>query len=211
MRENVKIQGQLRFYLQWPVILSVFLMAANLVVGAVSPKAGIVMSGFTLIYILIALWLMLYRRKRLLGGLVEFSAEYASIQKQLIYDMATPYAIAGEDGHLIWMNKAFSAATREEKGCRKNLSALFPEVTRELLDDMEDQGCIHSSYDGKFYQIDIRRICMDEAEGLKLGMSRDSLQECLLAVYLFDETEVIFYKQEIDKQKLDVYKRQADR
>lgn len=202
MRENVKIQGQLRFYLQWPVILSVFLMAANLVVGAVSPKAGIVMSGFTLIYILIALWLMLYRRKRLLGGLVEFSAEYASIQKQLIYDMATPYAIAGEDGHLIWMNKAFSAATREEKGCRKNLSALFPEVTRELLDDMEDQGCIHSSYDGKFYQIDIRRICMDEAEGLKLGMSRDSLQECLLAVYLFDETEVIFYKQEIDKQKL---------
>lgn len=202
MRENTKIQGQLRFYLQWPIILSVFLMAANLVVGAVSPKAGIVMSGFTLIYILIALWLMLYRRKRLLGGLVEFSAEYANVQKQLIYDMATPYAIAGEDGHLIWLNKAFSAATKEEKGCRKNLSALFPEVTREFLDAMEDQGCIHSFYDGKFYQIDIRRICVDEVEGLTLGMPGDSMQDCLLAVYLFDETEAISYKKEIDNQKL---------
>lgn len=64
MRENTKIKGQLRFYLQWPVILSVFLMAANLVVGAISSKAGFAMSGFTLLYIVIALWLFLYRRKR---------------------------------------------------------------------------------------------------------------------------------------------------
>ena len=55
MRENTKIKGQLRFYLQWPVILSVFLMAANLVVGAISSKAGFAMSGFTLLYIVIAL------------------------------------------------------------------------------------------------------------------------------------------------------------
>ena len=54
MRENTKIKGQLRFYLQWPVILSVFLMAANLVVGAISSKAGFAMSGFTLLYIVIA-------------------------------------------------------------------------------------------------------------------------------------------------------------
>lgn len=77
MRENTKIKGQLRFYLQWPVILSVFLMAANLVVGAISSKAGFAMSGFTLLYIVIALWLFLYRRKRLMGGLVEFSTEFS--------------------------------------------------------------------------------------------------------------------------------------
>ena len=39
-----------------------FLMAANLVVGAISSKAGFAMSGFTLLYIVIALWLFLYRR-----------------------------------------------------------------------------------------------------------------------------------------------------
>ena len=45
MKENMKIRGQLRTYLQWPIILSVFLLAANLAVGIVSPAAGLVMSG----------------------------------------------------------------------------------------------------------------------------------------------------------------------
>ena len=90
MKENMKIRGQLRTYLQWPIILSVFLLAANLAVGIVSPAAGLVMSGFTVIYVLVALWLFMYRRKRLMGGLVEFSAEYAWVQKQLLYEMPAP-------------------------------------------------------------------------------------------------------------------------
>lgn len=125
MRENTKIKGQLRFYLQWPVILSVFLMAANLVVGAISSKAGFAMSGFTLLYIVIALWLFLYRRKRLMGGLVEFSTEYAWVQKQLLSEMAMPYAIADSEGHLIWMNSAFGAVVKEDKSCRKEPDGYF--------------------------------------------------------------------------------------
>ena len=108
MKENMKIRGQLRTYLQWPIILSVFLLAANLAVGIVSPAAGLVMSGFTVIYVLVALWLFIYRRKRLMGGLVEFSAEYAWVQKQLLYEMAVPYAIADTEGHFLWLNHSFS-------------------------------------------------------------------------------------------------------
>lgn len=202
MRENTKIKGQLRFYLQWPLILSVFLMAANLVVGALSPKAGIAMSGFTLLYVVVALWLFLYRRKRLMGGLVEFSAEYAGIQKQLLSEMAIPYAIADAEGHLIWMNKAFTDVVQEDKGCRKSLAALFPEITKEMLDEIEGNSSIHSSFDGKFYRVDIRQIFVDENEGLRLGLNQEISEEVLLAVYLFDETEVLSYKREIDNQKL---------
>ncbi len=202
MRENTKIKGQLRFYLQWPLILSVFLMAANLVVGAISPKAGIAMSGFTLLYVVVALWLFLYRRKRLMGGLVEFSAEYAGVQKQLLSEMAMPYAVADAEGHLIWMNKAFAEVVREDKSCRKNLAALFPEITKEMLDEIEGNSCIHSSFDGKFYRVDIRQIYMDENEGLRLNQTQEIPEELLLAVYLFDETEVLSYKREIDNQKL---------
>lgn len=202
MRENTKIKGQLRFYLQWPLILSVFLMAANLVVGAISPKAGFAMSGFTLLYVVVALWLFLYRRKRLMGGLVEFSAEYAGIQKQLLSEMAMPYAIADTEGHLIWMNKAFADVVQEDKGCRKSLAALFPEITKEMLDEIEGNSSIHSSFDGKFYRVDIRQIYVDENEGLRLDLNQEIPEEMLLAVYLFDETEVLSYKREIDNQKL---------
>lgn len=203
MREkNKEIRGQLRLYLQWPLVMSVLLLAANLAVGFVTPRAGLVMSGFTFIYVLIALWLLMYRRKRLVGGLVEFSAEYAWVQKQLLYEMRMPYAIADAEGHLLWLNREFSSIVQEEKTCHKNLSALFPEFSREFLEGLTDRGTLHSSFEGCFYRIDVQRICMDEEEGMKLGVAKDSLQESLLAVYLFDETKILSYEREIDNQRL---------
>lgn len=202
MKEDLKIQGQLRYYLQWPVILSVLLMAANLAVGCFSPKAGIIMTGFTAVYIITALWLFLFKRKKLLASLVEFSAEYAHAQKQLLYDMAIPYAIAEEDGKMLWMNKEFSLILNEEKGSRKNLSMLFPDVTKEFLEMREEQASIHTSYGERFYKMDVRKVSLDEKEGLRVGMPESGSHEILLAVYLFDETEILSYKKEIDNQKL---------
>ena len=202
MKENAKIQGQLRQYMQWPILLSVFVVAANLAVMAVSRMAGLVMSGFTILYLIIALWLFLYRKKKILAGLVEFSAEYAWVQKQLLYDMAMPYAITDESGHLLWLNKAFSVIVNEEKGSRKSLNMLFPEVTREFLDNIEDAASVHSSFDNRFYQVDIRRICPEGEDDVRMGMEPSERKETLLAVYLFDETQILTYEQEIDNQRL---------
>ena len=202
MKENMKIRGQLRTYLQWPIILSVFLLAANLAVGIVSPAAGLVMSGFTVIYVLVALWLFMYRRKRLMGGLVEFSAEYAWVQKQLLYEMAVPYAIADTEGHFLWLNHSFSEIVGEDKNCRKNIAAVFPELTREFLDEMDEKTSVHSSFDGRFYRIDIQQVALSETEGMKLGAVDEDSGEMLLVLYLCDETEILRCKQQINNQRL---------
>lgn len=202
MKEDLRIQGQLKNYLQWPVIMSIFLMAANLVTGFISYKAGIAMSGFTVLYIAISLWLFLYKRKRLIGSLIEFSEEYSNVQKQLLEEMAVPYAIADEEGRLLWMNKEFLRIVGEEKGNRRNLTLLFPEVTKEFLENLDQCNCVHSSYEKGFYRIDVRQLCLDEKEGLSIKTPDNSGQDVLFAVYLFDETEILSYKQEIDDQKL---------
>lgn len=202
MKEDLRIQGQLKSYLQWPVIMSVILMAANLGVGLISVKAGIAMAGFTVVYIIFALWLFLSKRKRLLGGLVEFSAEYAAVQKQLLYDLDTPYAITDEDGHLLWMNQAFQEIVGAEKGSRKSLANLFPEVTREFLDELDGEASVHTSLEEEFYRLDVKKIFLDEDEGLTLVPPENGSTEILLAVYLFDETEILSYKKKIDDQKL---------
>lgn len=202
MKEDMKIQGQLRYYLQWPIILSILLMAATLAVGFISPKAGIAMTGFTAVYVLIALWLFFYKRKRLLGSLVEFSAEYARTQKQLLYDMDTPYAVADEDGRLLWMNREFSVILKDEKGNKKNLTGIFPGVTKEFLTASEEVAIIHTSYNERYYKLEVKQVSLDERMGLTVGAPAGSVQELLLAVYLFDETEILSYKKEIDDQKL---------
>ncbi len=82
MKEKFKIKGQLGIYMQWPLYLTGLLIVANAVIGAVSAKAGIIMALFTLMYAGIAFWLSFYRKRRLLSGLVEFSAEYSWIAEE---------------------------------------------------------------------------------------------------------------------------------
>ena len=154
---------------------------------------------FTLFYILAAVWIYLYRRKRLLGGLVEFSAEYAWIQKQLLAEMALPYALADDDGRLLWTNQAFQEVLGSDKASGKNLLSLFPEVTKTDLETDEDTARVHTTYGERKFRLDLKPMYMSGTEEEDIEAS--GLQK-MLAVYLFDETEILRYKQEITDEKM---------
>ena len=203
MKEKIKVKGQLGRYLQWPLLLSVLLVIMNLVIGVVSLKAGLVMSGLTVIYILIALWIYVYKRRRLMAGLVEFSANYAWIQKKLLADLNLPYAVADESGRVLWMNREFIRISKEERGSGKNVLTLFPEITKETLSELKETVSVHCSYGESKYRVDLKPVMMDEdgADAMEtLGAEVD--RQRLIAVYLFDETEMLKCRQEINDQKM---------
>jgi len=206
MKEKFKIKGQLRTYMQWPLYLSALLIAANTVIGAASTKAGIIMAIFTLLYVGIAVWLYTYRRKLLMSGLVEFSAEYSWMQKQLLTDLELPYGMADENGRILWGNTAFSEVLGEEKPLKitkKNLTTIFPEITKEVLKLNEGMAVLHAACNGRKYQIRLKAVYMkDSPEAIISSVGVEAAGQMLVAVYLFDETEILTYKQMVDDQKM---------
>ena len=202
MKERVKVKGQMRLYLQWPLILSLLLIAANAAVGAMDVRAGMVMAVFTIVYIAIAIHLYFQKRSSLLADMVEFASEYAWVQKRLLSDMMQPYAMADETGKLMWMNKAFAKLTGLEKNSKKHLQSLFPEIKKEDLEEQEETVSVHVSLADNCYRIDLKWVSLEDAKivGSQLGAGAE--KEKLLAVYLTDETEVIKCRQEINDQKL---------
>lgn len=199
MKENIKPKGQVKTYLAWPLWLSLFFICGNLAVLAVNRLAAAAMLPFTLCYIVVAAWIYLYRRKRLLGSLVEFSSEYAWVQKQLLAEMVLPYALADEDGRILWVNQAFQEVLDMGRCEKKNLLILFPEVARTVLESDEGTTRVHTSYGEQKFRLDIRPIFMSGTE--EDDITAAGLQK-MLAVYLFDETEILRYKQEITDEKM---------
>ena len=47
---DVRLKGQLKIYMYWPIIMTVVLIAMNLWMYKVDRKAGVVMSVFVIIY-----------------------------------------------------------------------------------------------------------------------------------------------------------------
>ena len=200
MKENIKVHGQLRGYLSWPLLLSLFMICANIAAGCVSHIGGLIMLPFTIGYLGIAMWIFFYSKKRILGGLVDFSAEYAWIQKQLLTGLALPYALADEDGRIVWANDEFQAVTALEKGNWKNLLSMFPEATKDDLATDEDPVKVHTVFGERRFRMEIQPIYVSssEQEEIQAVISRQKL----LAVYLFDETEILRYRQQITDEKM---------
>ncbi len=203
MKENLRVSGQLKLYMTWPLLLSLFLIFGNVGVTLVSAKGAFVMLPFTLCYIALAAWIYLYHRRRMLAGLVEFATDYAWIQKQLLAEMALPYALADEEGRILWMNHEFKMVLEKEKAARRSLTALFPEVTREDLATEGEPARVHTIFGDRKYRVDIQPIYVDNVN----EPEEDHVQEIpqrqrMLAVYLFDETEVLQYRQLITDEKM---------
>ena len=51
MRDKGRVRGTFRTYLQWPLMMSVFMILLTALVAAVSLKAGIIVSVLSLIHI----------------------------------------------------------------------------------------------------------------------------------------------------------------
>ncbi|MCD8223325.1 MAG: DHH family phosphoesterase [Clostridiales bacterium] len=200
MKDKIRVRGQLNIYLTWPLWLSLFFLFGNFAVALVSVRGALVLFPFTLCYVVLAICIYRYRRKRMLGGLVEFSAEYAWIQRQLLEDMELPYALADCDGKLLWMNRAFKDIMKAEKGNSRSLLSVFPEVTKTDLMTEKEVSRVHATYGNYKFQVDIRPVYVEGPEEASEQLL--SGEQKLLAVYLFDETEILRYRQEITNEKL---------
>lgn len=188
--------------MQWPVVLSALVLCANGAVGLVSGKAGMVMAVFTVLYAFCAGVLFWYGKKRILTGLVGFAADFDQSQKNLMASMELPYGIADEAGRLLWTNRAFSAVIRDEKSARRSLTVLFPEITEEGLEKMDHALEVQCAYGGAIYRASIKRVTIQSDSGLLSAAPGQKTEQQVLAVYLYDETEIHEYMQAITDQKM---------
>ena len=74
-KKDVRLKGQLRMYMQWPVIMTVLLAAMNIWMYMVDRKAGGMMSVMVIIYMVIVGVLYVYNRSLILADMVQFSTQ----------------------------------------------------------------------------------------------------------------------------------------
>ena len=86
----MRLKGQLRMYMQWPLIMTILLAAMNIWTYVVDKKAGFIMSVFVLVYFVIAGAMYFYNRSLIFADLVQFSAQYKGIENRLLKELAIP-------------------------------------------------------------------------------------------------------------------------
>ena len=206
MDGKFKLKGHLKYLTRWPLYLTALLVVVNAAVYAIEGKAGAVMTIGILIYMVCAAGIFFYHRPQMFNDLVAFASQYEFLEKRVLEELALPYAIMDMEGRMIWCNRVFAELTGKDQFYRKNISTIFPDITKDKLPVCQENEIseISTQAGERIYRISMQRVRMGEAmvhSDVLEGLSENT---SLIAMYLYDETELREYIQANENSKLVV-------
>ena len=201
-KKNMRLKGQLRWYMQWPLTMTILLIAMNIWIYFTDKKAGMIMSVCILIYAVIVCGLYFYNRSVIFSDLIQFAAQYGIVQNTLLKELAVPYVLLLEDGRIVWENDTFQSIVGS-KNQEKYLSKLIPELNRSVFPKDESEHIeIDVRYKDRDYVVELRRVSVEGFSETEQLLQIPEEKEYFIAVSLNDVTELNSYIKENEEQRL---------
>ena len=204
LKNNMKLKGRLKKYMQTSLYLGFLLAVVNVVVYLLSIPAGLVVSCFALLYFGVVVFLQIYNKPVIMNELVSFATQYGQVQKALLREFEIPYAMLDDEGHIIWTNQAFERVVHKDKGYRKSITSLFPSITKEKMPGELEFTEAAIDFEDSNYTAKMRKISMRDMMSSSDIVDAGDYHGYLIAFYLFDETALRIALQEVDDQSLAV-------
>lgn len=203
MKQNIKLKGHLKTYLQATLILGILLAIVNVGIYFMDLRAGVCVTVFLGIY-LIVMSALLYRNKPLImNEFINFATQYGQIQRKLLRDLELPHVLMDYDGKIIWTNEAFEQIIHKEKGYRKSITTVFPAITMDKL-NFESDTEFELSFEKHEYVFKMKKISIQDLLENSQVIEGNNDENLLIAGYLFDETALKTALRENDDQSLAV-------
>ena len=201
MKNRNAMPGTIDLYLRVPLWLSLLWLPILFVAFMVEWKLSLLLILLAIVYIALALYFYRSRKNRLVSALLDFSLRANENRARLFEEMPTAYCIVGEDGEMLWSNRAFHTILQKDSKIERNIFNIFPNMQKEMLKEKGAMLELHSSFMERKYCIDLIRLDDLEDEGAEEIRSLSEEEE-LVAVYLRDETEEVELKQKLDEERV---------
>lgn len=205
MDGKFKLKGHLKHLTRWPLYLTALLIILNIVVYAIDIKAGVVVTLGALIYLACAVGIFCYHRPQMFNDLVAFASQYEFLEKRVLEELALPYAIMDMQGRMIWCNKVFAQLTGKDQFYRKILIRFSGYYAGQASGSGRKEISEISTQVGDcIYRISMQRVLLGEAMVHSEVLEGLSENTSLIAMYLYDETELKDYIKANEDNKLVV-------
>lgn len=203
MKKGMKIDGKLGAYLLWPLFLTLLLIFMNIWIYIIDKQSGYIMSIFVLIYFFVSIAIYYFKINKIETELTNFAMGFGQSQKQLLKEMALPYGILSVEGKLLWANDEFMDVIMEQSSAKRSITNIFPEIVTDLFPQTEVDEIVYIEHDDRDYKVVLRRTIVpgisDEYIDAEQLIKTD--ENVIIAIYLYDETEMKSLKKEHTDQK----------
>lgn len=202
--EALKYRNRLKRYLRFPLYMLIIFLIGCIILSFVDPRIAGIMSAFVVLYGIACYIYYKANLKSFKNTIIEYAVHYGTVQKELIKNFRLPYVLLDSTGKIIWMNEEFCALVDKNKTYNKSITSIFSEITREGIDHAKDDNFdIHIEYNDRKYLACLQRLDMTEPlAGSNIASAMDEESDGLVAIILFDETDIQETKAKINDQAM---------
>lgn len=201
--EALKYRNRLRRYLRFPLYMLIIFLIGCIVLSFVDTKIAEIMTAFVVIYGILCFIYYRANIKSFKNTIVEYAIHYGTVQKELIKNFRLPYVLLDSTGRVMWMNEEFCQLVDKSKTYNKSITSIFSEITREGIEHAkEDNFDIHVEYNERKYLACLQRLDVSEPLSGAMATEMDESADGLVAIILFDETDIQATKAKINDQAM---------
>lgn len=200
-KAQLRYSGKVMRHWYWCVLVVLLQLVLTAAVLYVNTLAGCIVGGFTVVLILSLVLLDVHYRSRVLIELMDFAHKFSGIEKEMLKNFLVPYAIVQPDGKLVWMNDMMAELTGKDADYHKNISTLFPAMNAAHFPLDEEARSLEIEYNERRYRVDMKRVWLSSMLEDLEGVEQTGGESCIVALYFFDITELLAFKQENYEQK----------
>ena len=190
-------QGYLNLYLDWPIIISIYLSILNILVFVMDRSIGLFLFPFLLIYILIAIYLKHIRFNNLNSAIIKLAESISNRQRIYFSKIELPHAVLDTSGKILWGNDKFLELSKNiAVGTNINEilvdlnSSIISNIGSEKVELLTELG--DKKFKVNFRMVDLNELGGDEVKRLYTGSAK------VIMLYLYDMTEYYNLKQKND-------------
>ena len=175
MKNKKNTKAILRKNLLYSLIVLVFLLGILFVaLGRGCGAIIFLLALFGIIYIVV--WNIMISRN-LSNYMVEYAMASENTQNIFSQDLDIPYALMDKKGIIAWRNRAFNSLVQKDRQSKKDIHAMFENITENDIEEITDKTDFHGEYQGRKYRIRITRLYIEES--------------FVYTICLFDETDLV--------------------
>ena len=175
MKNKKNTKAILRKNLLYSLIVLVFLLGILFVAPGKGCGAIIfLLALFGIIYIIG--WNIMISRN-LSNYMVEYAMASENTQNIFSQDLDIPYALMDKKGIIAWRNRAFNSLVQKDRQSKKDIHAMFENITEKDIEEITDKTDFHGEYQDRKYRIRITRLYIEES--------------FVYTICLFDETDLV--------------------
>ena len=193
-------KGIINLYLNWPLVLGIYLFVVLIIVFIVNQDAGFLLFPFFLVYILFAIYLKSIKFNSLNASIVKLAENLSNRQRIYFSKIDLPHALLDSEGKILWANDKFLELSKNT-AVGKNIRETFVDLNKNIISKIDSEKIEFlteigdSKYKLNLRMVDLNDLGGEEVKKLYTGSAK------VIILYVYDETEYYRLKQKYDDDK----------